>query len=144
MRKRIMTIVFALAFITGCSVPLVTGPSESHAKPIIIAAPTATPKPAASLPACKVEDGNGMALCMWDGIVSGDCEPAYVGGDAVSALCLDLFARPASSHMYQGAMVTIPKGKELVEECTDEWNLMSDKEAKAEGFSLEECFKAWL
>jgi hypothetical protein len=145
MRKRIMSILFALAFITGCSVPMVQhATSESHAKPRTVATHTATPKPKASLPACKVEDGNGMALCMWDGIVSGDCEPDYVGGNAVSALCLKLYALPASDHTYQGAKIHVPSGKALAEECVDEWNLMSDKQAKAEGFTLEECFKAQM
>lgn len=140
---------------------LFTPTAQSNAEPIALPTPSATtpvvdtaPHGGYSLPPCITEDGAGQALCMWDAqtmgngmgtsVISGDCAPDYVGGEDVSALCVRLYAVPSSEHEYQGATITVPNGAELAQECAQEWNMMDDETAKAEGFTLEECFKAQL
>jgi len=115
-------------------------PAESPATAPVFTAPSAAP----TYPACVEEDGYGMALCMWDGVLSGDCAPAYVGGYEVSALCVNIHAMPSSEHEYQGATITVPNGADLVGECVQEWNTIDPEVAKAEGFTLENCFKAQI
>lgn len=55
---------------------------------LIIAFFLAAPGAADSLPRCAVEDGAGVAFCSWDGVVSGDCAPDFVGGIDTSAICI--------------------------------------------------------
>lgn len=112
--------------------------------PLASKAEASLPRPEASLPACVVEDGNGVPLCVWDGVISGDCAPDYVGGFDVMELCLEVYRLPAETHMYQGAEVSVPKGSELAQECAQEYNMMTEQEMKENGFSLKECFLAWL
>lgn len=78
------------------------------------------------LPACAVEDGNGVALCTWDGVVSGDCAPDYVGSFEVSKECVAL-------HDFY---------KKAVEECVEEWNLYDPTDASYKGFTFQECIEA--
>ncbi len=40
------------------------------------------------IPPCSVEDGNGVAVCLWEGVVSGDCAPDYLGSVLASRVCL--------------------------------------------------------
>lgn len=147
-------IILPLAFLALLMLPVLAythNPSESHATAIILPTPSATP----TLPDCVTEDGAGMALCTWDAqrmgngigesVISGDCAPDYVGGQAVSDLCVNLFNRDSITlHNEDGSSNTIPNGADLVAECTEEWNMMDEEQAKAEGFTLEECFKAWM
>lgn len=63
--------------------------------------------PAEILPPCAEEDGFGVAVCQWDGVVSGDCAPEYVGGILESALCIQ-------KHSYD------PKN---VEKCVESYNM---------------------
>lgn len=145
MRKQIMTAILALAMLTGIILAF-TLPAQSHAKATATPVPTATP----SYPACLTEDGAGQALCWWDAqtqgngqghsVVSGDCALSVVSTEAVQAVCLALHKQDSSEHEYQGAMVTIPNGVELVQECNDELpDANGDK-----GWSLIECYKAWM
>lgn len=60
-----------------------------------------------ALPECSVEDGNGVALCTWDGVISGDCAPDYVGGFDISKECV----------------VKHSHNKKAVESCVDNYNL---------------------
>lgn len=84
-------------------------------------------RPDAPLPVCETEDGFGTALCIFDGIVSGDCAPEYVGGFDVSKKCVVLHS-------------TNPKA---VEECVTDWNLYDPKDPSYYGFTFEECLKAF-
>lgn len=124
--------IAVVASVVLLSIPL---SSKAEASPV---------KPEASLPACVVEDGNGVPLCVWNGVISGDCAPDYVGGFDVMELCLELYRQPASEHEYQGATVSLPKGSELAQECAEEYNVMDGEEMRESGFSLKECFLAWL
>lgn len=45
-----------------------------------------------NLPECSEEDGFGVALCQWDGVVSGDCDPEYIGSLGGQILCLQKHA----------------------------------------------------
>lgn len=78
------------------------------------------------LPVCAEEDGFGAELCLWDGVISGDCAPEYVGGFEVSNKCVYLHR-------------TNP---EAVKECVEEWNLYDPADPKYDGFTFEECLKA--
>lgn len=83
--------------------------------------------PDAPLPACVVEDGNGMPLCTWDGVISGDCAPDYVGGFEISKECVAL-------HRIN---------KEAVEECVEDWNLYDPSDPKYDGFTFDQCLRAF-
>lgn len=87
------------------------------------------PEPApASMPACATEDGAGVALCRFQGIVSGDCAPAYLAELGhlntwqkanAAKYCLRLHPRPATTVRYaDGTVVRTPAGVVLVAECT--------------------------
>jgi hypothetical protein len=68
-----------------------------------------------------------------------------VGGDDVSLLCVNLFSRDSVQvDNGDGSSHTIPNGADLVAECVETWNMMDDETAEAEGFTLEECFKAQM
>jgi uncharacterized protein YgiB involved in biofilm formation len=90
---------------------------------LVTVAPSATP----TLADCEAEDGYGVALCMWDGVVSGNCAPSYVGSNKVSAECVALMKRD-------------PEG---VNECVETYNTIDTNEAKKEGWTFEECLKAF-
>lgn len=53
-----------------------------------------------SLPQCENEDGFGVALCRWDGIVSGDCPADYVGSLGAEILCLQKHSENPSGVMH--------------------------------------------
>lgn len=97
------------------TIPLTT---KANAFPVAAEAP---------LPACQSEDGFGVPLCVWDGIISGDCAPEFVGGFEISKKCVVLHS-------------TNPKA---VEECVTEWNLYDPEDPSYEGFTFEECLKAF-
>lgn len=90
------------------------------------------PEPApATMARCQEEDGYGVALCRWDGIVSGDCAPAYLAeaghlntwqrGNA-ARYCLRLHPRPAITTRYADGTVTrTPAGPVLVRECVAQY-----------------------
>lgn len=100
----------------------------------------------ASLPAdtelslCAEEDGFGQSLCMWDGVVSGDCAPGFVGSDKTSIICRELFSQDSYTYENQGATISVPSGKALVNECVEEYNLSDDMTTD----DLGECFTANL
>lgn len=84
-------------------------------------------KDGSPLPVCSEEDGYGVSLCVWDGIVSGDCAPEFVGGFDISKECVVLHST----------------NKKAVEECVEEWNLYDPSDPKYDGFSFEECLRAF-
>lgn len=96
------------------TVPLAT---KANASPV---------KPETPLPVCSNEDGYGIALCTFDGVVSGDCAPDYVGGFDVSQQCVALHRN----------------NKEAVKECVVEWNLFDPNDPKYKGFTFRECLLA--
>lgn len=98
---------------------LLTIPLASNAR-------ASEPRESAPLPACADEDGFGVSLCVWDGVISGDCAPDYVGGFEVSQQCMTLHN----------------KNPKEVEECVEEWNLYDPSDPKYDGFTFEECLKA--
>ena len=160
MRK--IMIILPAAFLALLLLPFMYTPAQSNSPAIILPTPTVptiTPSSpvsvAPSMPACIEEDGAGMALCWWDAseqgngvgtsVISGDCAPEYVGGQSISDMCVSLYARRSYTITHaDGSKNTIPNGADLVRECTEEWNMMDDAEAKEQGFTLEECFKAWM
>lgn len=130
-------LTFMITVVVGAMLALLyTAPSESPAKGVAIQTPT-YPTPSAStyaseavsLPYCDAEDGAGVALCMWDGVVSGDCAPDYVGGQRVSDMCVRLYA--------------MGEGME-VQTCAETYNVTDDDILIREGWTMEECFKALL
>lgn len=97
------------------------------------------------LPPCEDEDGWGMALCTFDGIISGDCAPEYVGSEAISQQCVNLFSRPSQEiDNGDGSSHTEPNGADLVGECVEINNTISDDMAKQEGWNIGECIKAYF
>jgi hypothetical protein len=105
--------------VLAMSIALLGVPLAGNAK----ASPTSEGSP---LPACSVEDGNGVALCIWDGVVSGDCAPDYVGGFDVSRECV------AMHDFY----------KKAVEECVEEWNMYDPSDPSYKGFTFQQCIEA--
>jgi hypothetical protein len=99
------------------------------------------------LPACKVEDGNGQALCWWDAkrrgnhkgrsVISGDCAPSVMGNVRTVRLCVKLHAQRAYDVTYQGAVNHTPAGPALIDEC------VSDARTEGSGY-LAECLAAWI
>lgn len=89
-----------LALFGGCAGLKSANTQHEYGQPVTVATPS-------GLPACVVEDGNGMALCWWDAqahgvgrngrgtsVVSGDCAPDIMRGDW--ALCVRLYTVPES------------------------------------------------
>ena len=114
---------------------------------------TPAPSSTTAYPACIAEDGAGQALCYWDAhtmgngqgtsVVSGDCAPSLMG-PITSAVCVKLHAMPSSTATYQGAITEWPAGPDLVAECMDENQGMTQKEREENGFSLLSCFNAQM
>ena len=152
MRRTVSALVSATALMVGIMLAA-TLPSEPASTAPVSPAPSATP----SLPPCPVGDetGAGMALCWWDAqamgngmgtsVESGDCALSVVGTPDVQAMCIKVHAmHSVSSEQSDGTVTTMPNGAALVQECTDIDQAMTDKERINEGWSLMECFKAYM
>lgn len=136
MLRRIAYIVpvFLFSILALLTITPATAVSDS---PAVITPPAATTP---ALPACEYEDGSGQALCYWDAqtsgngegtsLISGDCAPDYIGGQANSDLCVALFNKGQ-------------EGIDWVGECVGTENTISDSDRKNEGWNIEECFKAF-
>jgi hypothetical protein len=146
--------------ITGAVIALATiHPMATPAVREAVVLPIAT-TPVPTLAPCEYEDGSGQDVCAWDAdtmgngvgtdVVAGECSIDSVGSVQASALCVRLWAKPASHvELGNGASSDTSDGKALVGECTDiEFEASQDKDMRDElnndGWNLTECFKAML
>jgi len=156
MRRTISALLSATALTVGILLAI-TLPSEHVSTAPVTPAPSATPSATPSLPACPVGDetGAGMALCWWDAqamgngmgtsVESGDCALSVVGTPDVQAMCIKVHGLPTvSSEQSDGTVTTMPNGVALVQECTDIDQTITNSERINEGWSLMECFKAYM
>lgn len=135
MRKNVFITLFLI--VVSAWVIYSVASLDSHTESVASPAPTySTP----SLPKCLQEDGAGQALCTFHDITSGDCALDITGDADTQSYCLNVHSLPSSEYEYQGAIVSVPDGADLVQECND------DKRAnvKDEGWSLIECYRAWI
>lgn len=99
-------------------------PAESDSERIVWTNPSPTP----TYPVCVTEDGNGQALCMWQGstrtVLSGDCA-LVTTVDRMQALCVEM-------HDTQ-------QGSDKAQECNDLMPFESAKESDWEW--LDKCYK---
>lgn len=112
-----------LALIGGCAGLKSANSQHDYGLPVIVATDS-------GLPACVVEDGNGMALCWWDAqrqgnghgtsVVSGDCAPDVMRG--AWALCVRLYTVPDGAALDHECAAVKKSGSWTVAQCMDVWH----------------------
>jgi hypothetical protein len=156
MLTRIMALVITVVLL-GFGIVWLT-PTSAPNTPISLV--TADPSPVPTLPACEYEDGSGQMLCFWDAseqgneigtdVVAGDCSIDTVGSKEASMVCVQLYPMPArTSNSPDGAVITVPAGKALVNECLDiAFDASLDEDAakalQDDGWNLTECFRSFI
>jgi hypothetical protein len=129
-------VLLAYALSTAASTPVVNAPTPT---------PSATPV----LPVCGAEDGAGMALCTWQGIVSGDCAPSVVGSEYTSRVCVQVHTLGTITQTNPDGATTTAYGPDMVGECVEimqSGRMDSDTLTilEGEGWTILKCLRAQL